>query len=79
MTVEEALARARTKYPQLRLGQLIYNAVVLSHPEVRPKRITSEAQVEENKARTIDIIYSLTDEQMEKALDHLAKSPRPTG
>ena len=76
MTVDEALTRARKKYPDLRLGQLIYNAVVASHPEVRPKRITKKEQITKNKARTVDIIFSLTDKQMEKALGDMESNLR---
>ncbi len=74
MTVAEALAKARKKYPSLSLGRLIYSAVILSHPELRPKRVRKENPTAENAAKVMATIYDMTDKELEKMLNDIPKN-----
>jgi hypothetical protein len=74
MTVDKALRKARKKHPTQRLGQLVYNAVVLSHPGLRPDYVNHESTITENQAKILGTIYSMTDAEMEKALDDMERN-----
>jgi hypothetical protein len=76
LTLHQALVRARKRYPDFRLGQLIYEAVVLSHPDVGSSRTLTDAKGVKQKAKVADVIYSLTDADLETALNHMDKDIR---
>ena len=70
--------RARKRYPDFRLGQLIYDAVVLSHPDSESSRALTYAQAMKQKAKVADIIHSITDADLESVLDQMDKNIRKT-
>ncbi|MDA4118341.1 MAG: hypothetical protein OK455_08355 [Thaumarchaeota archaeon] len=77
MTLHQALVKARKRYPNLRLGQLIYEAVVLRHPELEAEQVSSAHRKLEQKAKIADIVYSLTDDEMERILSEMVRAPGP--